>query len=112
MNVFWRGSATPAPPRLKALRCQEGVETVCAIVPAADDRLALAANAVGWPCTVPENPKLVPGNAIPDGADLIVAAHTHARVSPEALALLRLGGVPVAHHPSLLPWYCLASPRS
>ena len=47
------------------------------------------------------NPKLVPGEAVPEGTDLIVAAHTHARVSNEALARSRLGGV--GYHPSLLP---------
>jgi len=47
------------------------------------------------------NPKMVPGEAIPQGTDLIVAAHTHARVSDEALARSRLGGV--GYHPSLLP---------
>ena len=86
---------------LEALRREEGIEFVCVIVPAADDRLALAANAAGVPVHVLENPKLVPGIAIPDGTDLIVAAHTHARVSPEALARSRLGGV--GYHPSLLP---------
>ena len=86
---------------LEALRREEGIEFVCVIVPAADDRLALAANAAGVPVHVLENPKLVPGTAIPDGTDLIVAAHTHARVSPEALARSRLGGV--GYHPSLLP---------
>ena len=35
------------------------------------------------------------------GTDLIVAARTHARVSDEALAHSRLGGV--GYHPSLLP---------
>ncbi|MDQ6679988.1 MAG: formyl transferase, partial [Pseudomonadota bacterium] len=33
--------------------------------------------------------------------ELIVAAHTHARVSPEAMAGSRLGGI--GYHPSLLP---------
>jgi len=42
-----------------------------------------------------------PGDAISEGTDLIVAAHTHARVSNEALARSRLGGV--GYHPSLLP---------
>jgi glycine cleavage system regulatory protein len=85
----------------EALRREAGVEFVCAIVPAADDRLAVAAEAVGVPVHVLANPKVVPGDAIPDGTDLIVAAHTHARVSPEALARSRLGGV--GYHPSLLP---------
>src|SRR4030095_9065776 len=47
------------------------------------------------------HPKCVPGAAIPDGTDLIVAAHTHARVSDEALARSRLRGI--GYHPSLLP---------
>src|SRR6476646_6022595 len=86
---------------LDALRREEGVEFVCVIVPAADDRLALAAQAAGLPVHVLANPKVVPGEAIPEGTDLIVAAHTHARVSPEALARSRLGGI--GYHPSLLP---------
>ena len=35
-------------------------------LPAADDRLPLAANAAGLPVHVLQNPKVVPGNAIPD----------------------------------------------
>jgi len=86
---------------LDALRHEQGVEFVCVIVPSADDRLALAAKAAGLPVHVLANPKVVPGEAIPEGTDLIVAAHTHARVSPEALARSRLGGI--GYHPSLLP---------
>ena len=86
---------------LEALRREEGVEFVSVVVPAADDRLALAAQAAGLPVHVLANPKIVPGDAIPAGTDLIVAAHTHARVSPEALARSRLGGI--GYHPSLLP---------
>ena len=43
----------------------------------------------------------MPQEAIAGGTDLIVAAHTHARISNEALARSRLGGV--GYHPSLLP---------
>jgi len=86
---------------LEALRREEGVEFASVVVPAADDRLAIAAGSAGLPVHVLENPKVVPGDAIPDGTDLIVAAHTHARVSPEALARSRLGGI--GYHPSLLP---------
>jgi methionyl-tRNA formyltransferase len=71
------------------------------VAPAADDRLALAAQTAGVPVHVLENPKNVPGSAIAEGTELIVAAHTHARVSKEALARSRLGGV--GYHPSLLP---------
>jgi methionyl-tRNA formyltransferase len=86
---------------LEALRREDGVEFVCVIVPAADDRLALAAQKAGLPVHVLANPKVVPGDAIPEGTDLIIAAHTHARISPEALARSRLGGI--GYHPSLLP---------
>ncbi|MDQ6638162.1 MAG: formyl transferase [Pseudomonadota bacterium] len=86
---------------LETLRREEGVELVGVVVPAADDRLALAAEAAGLPVHVLANPKVVPGDAIPAGTELIVAAHTHARVSPEAMARSRLGGI--GYHPSLLP---------
>jgi glycine cleavage system regulatory protein len=80
---------------------KDGAQIVQVIAPAADDRLALAAHAAGVPVHVLENPKLVPGHAVPEGTGLIVAAHTHARVSDEALARSRLGGI--GYHPSLLP---------
>ena len=86
---------------LEALRRESGVEISCVVVPAADDRLAMAALAAGLPLHVMANPKIVPGEAIAEGTDLIVAAHTHARVSDDALARARLGGV--GYHPSLLP---------
>ena len=86
---------------LEALR-QEGIaEFTRVVAPSADDRLALAARAAGLDVHVLANPKVVPGDAIPEGTDLILAAHTHARVSNEALARSRLGGV--GYHPSLLP---------
>ena len=85
----------------EALRKEAGVEFAIVVVPAGDDRLALAANAAGVPVHVLADKKIVPGDAIPIGTELIVAAHTHARVSNEALARSRLGGV--GYHPSLLP---------
>jgi methionyl-tRNA formyltransferase len=84
-----------------ALRHEEGVEFARVVAPAVDDRLAVAAQAAGCEVHVLANPKFVPGEAIPPGTDLILAAHTHARVSNEALARSRLGGV--GYHPSLLP---------
>ena len=80
---------------------REGVNVVRVVAPAADDRLALAAEKAGIPVHVLANPKIVPEEAVPEGTDLVVAAHTHARVSNEALARSRLGGV--GYHPSLLP---------
>ncbi len=86
---------------LDALR-RDGVADITRVVaPAGDDRLALAARAAGIDLHVLANPKIVPGEAVPEGTDLILAAHTHARVSNEALARSRLGGV--GYHPSLLP---------
>ncbi|MEO8061015.1 MAG: ACT domain-containing protein [Burkholderiales bacterium] len=86
---------------LEALRKEGVAEFTRVVVPAADDRLALAASAAGLDVHVMANPKIVPGEAIPEGTELILAAHTHARVSNEALARSRLGGV--GYHPSLLP---------
>jgi methionyl-tRNA formyltransferase len=86
---------------LEALR-KEGCVVIAGVVaPAENDRLALAARAAGLPLHLLANPKLVPGAAIAEDCALIVAAHTHARVSNEALARARLGGV--GYHPSLLP---------
>ncbi len=85
----------------EALRCEERVEIANVVAPAADDRLAVAARNAGVAVHVLANPKLVPGEAIAEGTDLILAAHTHARVSDDALARSRLGGV--GYHPSLLP---------
>jgi methionyl-tRNA formyltransferase len=79
----------------------EGFDIARVVVPAADDRLANAAQAAGLEVVVLENPMHVPAEAIPEGTDLIVAAHSHARVSKEALARSRLGGI--GYHPSLLP---------
>ncbi len=85
----------------EALRKEGVAEFTRVVAPAADDRLALAAHAAGLDVHVLVNPKVVPGEAIPEGTELIIAAHTHARVSNEALAHSRLGGV--GYHPSLLP---------
>jgi len=83
-----------------ALR-DDGATILRVVAPAIDDRLAVAAQAAGVPVHVLEAPRIVPGDAIAEGTDLIVAAHTHARVSDEALARSRLRGV--GYHPSLLP---------
>src|SRR5438067_8080188 len=84
----------------EALR-NDGTEIARVVAPAADDRLALAAQSAGVPVHILENARNVPAEAIPEGTDLILAAHTHARVSREALARSRLGGI--GYHPSLLP---------
>ena len=64
-------------------------------------RLAATAREAGIDVVVQADPKLVTASEIAPGTDLIVTAHSHARVSGEALALARLGGI--GYHPSLLP---------
>ena len=80
---------------------KRGVDIVRVVVADTDDRLAAAAHAAGIAVTVQGNPKLVAASEIAEGTDLIVTAHSHARISKEALAAARLGGI--GYHPSLLP---------
>src|SRR6201995_1636537 len=80
---------------------QHGVEIARVVVADADDRLAAAARAAGIEVIVQANPNLVRPDEIAGGTDLIVTAHSHARISKEALAAARLGGI--GYHPSLLP---------
>ncbi|MDI9332368.1 MAG: formyltransferase family protein [Alphaproteobacteria bacterium] len=80
---------------------EDGHEVVRVVANSADDRLALAAQKAGLPLTILESPRKVPGDALQEDCDLIVAAHTHAFVTPEALARARIGSI--GYHPSLLP---------
>jgi methionyl-tRNA formyltransferase len=80
---------------------QLGVEIARVVVADAEDRLAAAARATGIKVTVQADPKLVIAEEIAEGTDLIVTAHSHARIGQEALAAARLGGI--GYHPSLLP---------
>jgi methionyl-tRNA formyltransferase len=85
---------------LEMLR-QLGVEIVRVVVADAEDRLAAAARAAGIEVVVQANPTLVAASEIAAGTDLIVTAHSHARISKQALAAAKLGGI--GYHPSLLP---------
>ena len=78
-----------------------GVEIARVVVADGEDRLAAAARAAGVEVTVQANPKLVVAGEIAEGTDLIITAHSHARISRDALAAARLGGI--GYHPSLLP---------
>ena len=80
---------------------KEDVEIARVVVPAADDRLASVAQEAGVEVYVLADPRVVPAEAVAPNTDLIVTAHSHARVSAEALARARLGGI--GYHPSLLP---------
>lgn len=78
-----------------------GVEIARVVVHDGEDRLAAAARAAGVEVVVQADPKLVAAGEIAPGTDLIVTAHSHARVSKQAVAAARLGGI--GYHPSLLP---------
>src|SRR3977135_3285917 len=80
---------------------QHEVEIARIVVHDAEDRLAAAAKAAGIEVVVQANPKLVVASEIAPKSDLIVTAHSHARISKEARAAARLGGI--GYHPSLLP---------
>src|SRR6202051_2894469 len=80
---------------------RHGVDIVRVVVADAEDRLAAAAKAAGIEVVVQADPKLVVAREIAEGTDLIVTAHSHARISKEALAASKLGGI--GYHPSLLP---------
>jgi methionyl-tRNA formyltransferase len=80
---------------------QRGVDIVRVVVADAEDRLAATAKAEGIEVVVQANPKLVVASEIAAGTDLIVTAHSHARIGKDALAAAKLGGI--GYHPSLLP---------
>jgi methionyl-tRNA formyltransferase len=80
---------------------QHGVDIVRVVVHDGEDRLAATAKAAGIEVVVQADPKRVAAGEIAPNTDLIVTAHSHARVTKEALAAARLGGI--GYHPSLLP---------
>jgi methionyl-tRNA formyltransferase len=100
MRITLVGSRHFGVTTLNMLR-QHGVDVVRIVVADADDRLAAAARQSGIEVVVQGNPKLVVAAEIADGTDLIVTAHSHARIAGEALAAAKLGGI--GYHPSLLP---------
>jgi methionyl-tRNA formyltransferase len=95
MRITLIGSRHFGVTTLNTLR-QHGVDVVRIVVHDGEDRLAAAAEVV-----VQANPKLVIASEIAPGTDLIVTAHSHARVGKDALAAAKLGGI--GYHPSLLP---------
>ena len=100
MRVTLAGSRYFGTAALEMLR-KEGVDIARVVVPHADDRLAASAREAGLEVLVLDDPMQVPPSAIAPATDLIVSAHSHARVSADALAASRLGGI--GFHPSLLP---------
>lgn len=100
MRITLVGSKHFGVTALEMLRTHDA-EIARVVIADADDRLGTAAKAAGIPVTVQANPKLVSASEIADGTDLIVTAHSHARIGKDALAVSRLGGI--GYHPSLLP---------
>jgi methionyl-tRNA formyltransferase len=100
MRITLVGSRHFGVTTLNMLR-QHGVDIVRVVVHDGEDRLATTARAAGIEVVVQADPKRVAAAEIAPGTDLIVTAHSHARVTREALAAAKLGGI--GYHPSLLP---------
>src|SRR3954452_25180241 len=100
MRITLVGSRHFGVTTLNMLR-EHGVSIVRVVVAEAEDRLAATASAAGIEVVVQANPKLVVASEIAPDTDLIVTAHSHARIGKDALAAAKLGGI--GYHPSLLP---------
>lgn len=100
MRITLVGSRHFGVTTLDTLR-KSSVEVVRVVVADAEDRLAGAARAFGIEVIVQADPKLVVASEIAEATDLIITAHSHARIGRDALAVSRLGGI--GYHPSLLP---------
>ena len=100
MRITLVGSRHFGVTTLNMLR-ERGVEIARVVVHDGDDRLVGAAKAAGIEVVVQADPRLVTTSEIAPDTDLIVTAHSHARVSREALHASKLGGI--GYHPSLLP---------
>jgi methionyl-tRNA formyltransferase len=100
MRITLVGSRHFGVATLDMLRQRE-VDVARVVVHDSEDRLAAIARSTGIDVVVQANPKLVVASEIAPNTDLIVTAHSHARVSKEALAAAKLGGI--GYHPSLLP---------
>jgi len=100
MRITLVGSRHFGVTTLNMLR-QHGVEVARVVVADGEDRLAAAARDAGIEVAVQANPRLVVASEIAPDTDLIIAAHSHARVGKDALAAAKLGGI--GYHPSLLP---------
>jgi methionyl-tRNA formyltransferase len=100
MRITLVGSRHFGVTTLNMLR-ERGVNIARVVVHDGEDRLVGAAKAAEIEVVVQRDPKLVAASEIAPDTDLIVTAHSHARVSREALHAAKLGGI--GYHPSLLP---------
>src|SRR6516165_11694567 len=83
MRITLVGSRHFGVTTLNMLR-EHGVDVVRVVVSNGEDRLAAAAHNFGIEVVVQANPKLVVASEIAPNTDLIVTAHSHARVAKEA----------------------------
>src|ERR1700759_4044201 len=100
MRITLVGSRHFGVTTLNMLR-EHSVSIARVVVADAEDRLAATAKAAGIEVVVQANPKLVVASEIAPDTDLIITAHSHARIGKDALAASKLGGI--GYHPSLLP---------
>lgn len=100
MRITLVGSRHFGVATLNMLR-ERDVEVARVVVHDGEDRLAAAARSAGIEVVVQANPKSVTPEEIAANTDLIVTAHSHARISQDAVAAAKLGGI--GYHPSLLP---------
>jgi len=100
MRITLVGSRHFGVTTLNTLR-EHGDDVARVVVHDSEDRLASAAKAAGIEIVVQADPRRVVASEIAPNTDLIVTAHSHARVTREALAAAKLGGI--GYHPSLLP---------
>lgn len=100
MRITLVGSRHFGVTTLNMLR-EHSVSIVRVVVADAEDRLAASAKAAGIEVAVQANPKLVVASEIGPDTDLIITAHSHARIGKDALAAAKYGGI--GYHPSLLP---------
>ncbi|MHC2619167.1 methionyl-tRNA formyltransferase [Bradyrhizobium huanghuaihaiense] len=100
MRITLVGSRHFGVTTLNMLR-EHSVSIARVVVADAEDRLAAAARAAGIEVVVQANPKLVVASEIAPDTDLIITAHSHARIGKDALAAATYGGI--GYHPSLLP---------
>ncbi|WFU21047.1 formyltransferase family protein [Bradyrhizobium sp. CB1717] len=100
MRITLVGSRHFGVTTLNMLR-EHSVSIARVVVADAEDRLAATAKAAGIEVVVQANPKLVVASEIAPDTDLIITAHSHARIGKDALAAARFGGI--GYHPSLLP---------
>lgn len=99
MNILLAGQKWFGAETFRALRALPGVTIVAVCAPAdGQDRLARQALLYGVPL-VPAG--TLNAKTLPDGIDLIVAAHSHDFIGERTRQRARWGGI--GYHPSLLP---------